>query len=97
MRSLVSLRSASAPLAALLLTLAAGCQMRLVSDYDETIDRGTSELQHGLEELLIRMRHAAATTDPEDGAYGAFAHEYDALEADLRVLETRRSTSSSRG
>lgn len=42
-----------------------GCSVRLISDYDEVIDKSVTELQKKTEGFLIKMENAAGTSEGE--------------------------------
>jgi hypothetical protein len=76
-------------LSGLLAVSLGACTAQLISEYDELTDRRTSEVEEKVEGLLVRLERAGVTSDPADGAFGTFAQDYDEIEVDLRLLETR--------
>jgi hypothetical protein len=65
----------------------AGCgSVRFLSEYDEVLDLGTTDLQRRVETFLLDMEAKAGTPAGEFGAHRAF---YDAVRVDLIVLRTR--------
>lgn len=66
---------------------AGGCSsVRFVSEYDEVLDVGTSDLQRRVETFLLDMESKAGTTAGEYAANRAF---YDAVQVEHIVLRTR--------
>lgn len=65
------------------LVLGAGCTVRLIGDYDATIDQGVSDLQQRVEVYFAKLR--STPTTPYDPTV------YDELNARLAVLKTRAS------
>jgi len=45
--------------------IVAGCSVKLISDYDEVIDKSVTELQKKAEGFLIKMENAAGTSEGE--------------------------------
>lgn len=91
------LRSSFASLAIALAVVCGGCRVQLIAPYDGLTDRGTTELQRRVETLLVKLERAAQTPDPGDGAYAAYGAEYDAIEVDLRLLETHAASIEENG
>jgi hypothetical protein len=67
--------------AALLLT---GCAVRLIGDYDDTIDKGVTEVQQKAELYLSKLQSSPNT--PYDQNF------YDDIDARLAVLKSRASS-----
>lgn len=66
---------------------AGGCSsVRFLSEYDEVLDVGTSDLQRRVETFLLDMESKAGTTAGEYTANRAF---YDAVQVEHIVLRTR--------
>lgn len=73
----------------LLLTVVSGCSIKLISDYDELIDRYATELQSKIETFLIKMERLAGTGE---GGYAANTGFYDELHGTLTTLLLRAET-----
>ncbi len=67
-------------LATVALSLAA-CKVRLIGDYDETIDRGTSAIQQQAEQRFAMLQ--SSPTTPFSRTF------YDSVKASIAVLRTR--------
>ena len=63
------------------LTLVAGCAIRLIGDYDDTIDQGVTDVQQRTELYFAKLRSDPLT--PYDASF------YDDIAARLAVLKTR--------
>lgn len=62
-----------------------GCiQVKLVSDYDEQIDRGVTNIQKQVEAILTKIEKSAA-----DPSAGFVASDYSTIKEELGVLLTR--------
>jgi hypothetical protein len=68
-------------LAALLL---AGCAVRVIGDYDDTIDKGVTDVQQKAELYLAKLQSTPST--PYDQAF------YDDINARLAVLKSRAAS-----
>ncbi|MBK7189897.1 MAG: hypothetical protein IPH86_14785 [bacterium] len=72
-------------LVALAVLAAGGCTVRLISDYDETIDRSASELQKEMDGFLTQME-----TDEGDAVtYGANRAFYPFYATEVRAVMVR--------
>ena len=70
---------------ALAVLAAGGCTVRLISDYDETIDRSASELQKEMDSFLTQME-----TDEGDAVtYGANRAFYPFYATEVRAVMVR--------
>ena len=78
-------------LLAFALVLGACSTIRLVSDYDEVIDKGTMEFAEQFNTHVKNMGDLAGTAD---GTYEANIKTYNALESKLDVLIARASAAS---
>lgn len=58
-----------------------GCTLKLIGDYDDTIDKGVTDLQQKTEVYFVKLQSAPAT--PYDQSV------YDDLDARLAVLKSR--------
>lgn len=63
------------------LALVAGCTIRLIGDYDDTIDQGVTDIQQRTELYFAKLRSDPLT--PYDSSF------YDDISARLAVLKTR--------
>src|SRR5262249_39546370 len=79
---------AATSLAFVLATGMSACTIRLVSDYDETIDRGATDYYKTMDQFLSAMARAAATHDPS-GQYAPNVKFYDETGAGLSALVMR--------
>ncbi len=76
----------------LIALLLAGCgTIRLVSDYDEVVDKGMSEFT---EQLNTHVKNMAELGGKPEGSYEANFKTYNALESKLDVLIARASTTA---
>jgi protein-S-isoprenylcysteine O-methyltransferase Ste14 len=66
------------------LLVSAGCAVRLIGDYDDTLDRGVTAVQQQTELYLMHLRSAPSTQF--DRAF------HDSVAASLVVLETRAAS-----
>ncbi|MGE5604920.1 MAG: hypothetical protein ACM3YE_04420 [Bacteroidota bacterium] len=73
----------------LLITLIAGCSVKLISDYDQLIDQYATQLQGEIETFLIKMERSAGT--PEGGYAGNMGF-YDRIQGTLTTLLLRAET-----
>lgn len=72
-------------LVALAVLAAGGCTVRLISDYDETIDRSASQLQKEMDSFLTQME-----TDEGDAVtYGANRSFYPYYATEVRAVLVR--------
>lgn len=72
--------------------LLAGCMgIRLVSDYDEVIDKGITEFA---EQFNTHVKNMADLAGTRDGTYEANRQTYNALESKLDVMISRASSTS---
>jgi hypothetical protein len=72
-------------LVALAVLAAGGCTVRLISDYDETIDQSASQLQKEMDSFLTQME-----TDQEDAVtYGANRGFYPYYATEVRAVLVR--------
>lgn len=63
----------------------AGCtQIKLVSDYDENIDQGVTDIQKKVETILTKIERSAS-----DPSSSYVASDYSSIKEDLNVLITR--------
>ncbi len=65
-----------------------GCPIRLIAEYDETIDRSTAELQRKVETFLTRLERTAGSPAAE---YSRHTGVYDEVRVDLSALKVRAS------
>lgn len=72
-----------------LITLASGCSIKLISDYDELIDQYATQLQSEIETFLIKTERSAGT--PE-GSYAKNTGFYDEIQGTLTTLQIRAET-----
>ena len=73
-------------------TILTGCgTIRLVSDYDEVIDKGVIEFS---EQLNTHIKNMAELGGKQEGTYDATFKTYNALESKLDVLIARASAAS---
>lgn len=72
-------------------SLAACSGIRLVSDYDEVIDKGTSEFA---EQFNTHVKNMGDLAGKPDGTYEANLKTYNALESKLDVMIFRASSAS---
>lgn len=76
----------------MVVVLLSGCTgIRFVSDYDEVIDRGTTEFAEQFNTHVKNMGDLAGTPD---GTYEANLRTYNALESKLDVMIARASAAS---
>lgn len=75
--------------ALLALLLGAGCQITLISSYDEQIDHSATELQKRLDGFLTSLARNAGTPA---AAYDANATFYDDYAVELRALRVRAAS-----
>lgn len=76
-----------------IVALASGCSsIRLVSDYDEVIDKGTMDFA---EQLNTHVKNMADLGGRPEGTYQTNFRTYNALDAKLDVLIARASSASS--
>lgn len=69
----------------LIVTFLSGCsQIKLVSDYDERIDQGVTDIQKKVEAILTKIERSAS--DPSS-TYAA--SDYSSIKEELNVLITR--------
>jgi hypothetical protein len=68
------------------IAVAACTTVRLVSEYDEITDKSATEMQHKVDQFLLKMETAAGTVA---GGYDANAATYDELQADVDGLRVR--------
>lgn len=76
---------------AIMLVLSGCSGIKLVSDYDEVIDKGITEFAEQFNTHVKNMRDLAGT---EEGTYDANLRTYNALESKLDVLIARASSAS---
>jgi hypothetical protein len=76
--------SSTALLALLIVCFGGGCTVRLIGDYDSTIDQGVSDLQQKAEVYFAKLQSAPAT--------GYDQSVYDDLDARLAVLKSRAAS-----
>ncbi len=74
------------------ITLLTGCgSIRVVSDYDEVVDKGISEFS---EQLNTHIKNMAELGGKQEGTYDATFKTYNALESKLDVLIARALAAS---
>lgn len=75
-------------LPAILITLAvAGCTtVRLVSEYDDVTDKSATEMQHTVDQFLLKLESEYGTSS---ALYDANKATYDELQADVDALRVR--------
>jgi len=76
---------------AIMLVLSGCSGIKLVSDYDEVIDKGITEFAEQFNTHVKNMGDLAGT---EEGTYDANLRTYNALESKLDVLIARASSAS---
>lgn len=74
-------------LVAVISTLLIGCQITLISEYDEQIDRSATELQKSMDRFLTEL--AVLSDSPGSLNYSSFDNFYSELFVDLRSLLIR--------
>jgi len=74
-------------LAAVISVLLIGCQITLISEYDEQIDQSATALQKGMDTLLTEL--AAQSDSPGPSYFNSFDSFYAELFVDLRSLLIR--------
>lgn len=62
-----------------------GCSVKLIADYDEIIDKSTTELQSKIETFLIKMGRVAGTSEGEYANNTAFYEEIKGVLISMRV------------
>ena len=78
---------------AILLSLAvglalSGCAIRLIADYDEHVDKATTEIQRKVESFLIKLERSVGTPAAD---YSQHVALYDDVRVDLSALKVRAS------
>jgi hypothetical protein len=86
-RALLPITLASAIVLAIILSLAACSDIRLISDYDPQIDQGVSNLQKKVESILTKIDRSDRSRSNPSTVYSAA--DYDQIREDLNVLRTR--------
>ncbi len=64
----------------------AACTVKLISDYDEALDRAASDLQIKVEAFLVKMQASAGTPD---GEYAKNSTFYDEVKVALSAMRLR--------
>ncbi|UCV05678.1 hypothetical protein [Dechloromonas denitrificans] len=81
-----------ATLAVVTTTLLVGCaNIKLVSDYDEVVDKGITEFS---EQFNTHMKNMAELGGKQEGTYDATFRTYNALDSKLDILIARASAAS---
>ena len=65
-----------------------GCAIRLIADYDENVDKATTEIQRKVETFLTRLERNVGTPAVDYSQYVAL---YDDVRVDLSALKVRAS------
>jgi len=65
-----------------------GCAIRLVADYDEHVDKATTEIQRKVETFLTRLERLVGTPAAD---YSQHVALYDDVRVDLSALKVRAS------
>lgn len=65
-----------------------GCTIKLIADYDETIDKSTAEIQKKVETFLVKLERIVGTPAADYAQHVAF---YDEVRVDLSALKVRAS------
>lgn len=73
-------------MAAFLVVTSANCSIRLISDYDETIDKSVTQLQRKVESFLTEVQRKAGT---DEVAYSRHVRFYDEARVDLSAILVR--------
>jgi hypothetical protein len=81
-----SVSSCSRLFFAIILLISACGEIRLISDYDEIIDRKVSELHQKFALHFVQLERMVGT---EDANYENFTTFYDEVKVDVRVLRVR--------
>jgi len=88
-------RGRGGPLVLSLAVLAAaaltGCSIRLISDYDELIDKSATEFHQKLEKLLVELERTAGTPAADYANHVGF---YDEMLAGVRTMRLRAASSA---
>lgn len=63
-----------------------GCTVKLIADYDETIDKSTAEIQKKVETFLTKLERAVGISAADYSQHVAF---YDEVRVDLSSLKVR--------
>jgi hypothetical protein len=67
-----------------------GCSsIRLISDYDETTDKLTTEIQQKISEVFVKIERNIGTTKAE---YSNFTDQYDDIRVLVNTLEVRANS-----
>jgi hypothetical protein len=66
-----------------------GHEKSVALPYDALLDQQLTELHDLTEDLFGGLALAAESDDPEDGAFGNFAQDYQAIDSRLRVARSR--------
>lgn len=67
-----------------------GCSsIRLISDYDETTDKLTTEIQQKVSEVFVKIERNIGTTKAE---YSNFTDQYDDIRVLVNTLEVRANS-----
>jgi hypothetical protein len=67
-----------------------GCSsIRLISDYDETTDKLTTEIQQNVSEVFVKIERNFGTTKAE---YSNFTDQYDDIRVLINTLEVRANS-----
>lgn len=69
-----------------LILSAAGCTIKLISDYDETTDKAVTQLQRKVDSFLVDMQRKAGTPGAE---YDKNAQFYDQARVDVDAIRVR--------
>ena len=67
-----------------------GCSsIKLISDYDETTDKLTTEIQQKVSEVFVKIERNLGTTKAE---YSSFTDQYDDIRVLVNTLEVRANS-----
>jgi hypothetical protein len=88
----VTLRRVASALILVAALALAGCQVRLISDYDPQVDAAVMQLHRKVEAFLLQIQAAAASTLPEAAirrSYAANEAFYRDVQVDLASIRLR--------